>query len=75
MKYLLWLGIIGLVWWWWRKRPEAGAGPVVESPSAAENMVPCAHCGVYLPEDDALPANGKVYCSEAHRRAAAAGKH
>lgn len=30
-------------------------------------MLVCDHCGVYFPEQDAVRANGHVYCSEAHR--------
>lgn len=30
-------------------------------------MVKCIHCGVYVPEETAIKALGKTYCSEAHR--------
>jgi uncharacterized protein len=37
-------------------------------------MVSCAHCGLHLPEADALPGpDGAHYCSEAHRRAGPRG--
>ena len=32
-------------------------------------MVRCAHCGTFLPEPDAVRADGKTYCSQAHRKA------
>jgi len=32
-------------------------------------MLACAHCGVHLPRDEALPGRGGVFCDEAHRRA------
>jgi uncharacterized protein len=32
-------------------------------------MLACAHCGVHLPRDEALPGRGGVFCSEAHRAA------
>jgi uncharacterized protein len=32
-------------------------------------MLPCAHCGVYVPESQAVFAGGKHYCSEEHSRA------
>ncbi len=34
-----------------------------------EDMVACAHCGVHLPASLALPAQGRSYCSAAHRDA------
>ncbi len=34
-----------------------------------ESIVPCAHCGLYLPESDALRDDGNTYCSRAHRDA------
>ena len=30
------------------------------------NMVQCAHCGIYLPEPEALTREGRTYCSQAH---------
>ena len=39
-------------------------------PPKAENMVQCTHCGVHLPEGDALKdEQGRPYCSAAHRLA------
>jgi len=34
----------------------------------AEQMVPCAHCGVNLPLSEALESRGRFYCCEEHRR-------
>lgn len=70
MKYLLLLALLGFVWWrvFKRKEPTGSLEPDV---SPAENMVTCAHCGVHLPESEAVCAGGAVYCSDAHRRAAA----
>jgi uncharacterized protein len=48
----------------WRDRAAApGPGPT------AEDMVACAHCGVHLPASLALRADGRSYCSDAHREA------
>ena len=38
------------------------------SAGAAERMVNCNHCGLYLPESEALLAHGEHYCCEQHRR-------
>lgn len=68
MKYLLLLVLGILVWRFWSKRAPKRDVP----PDAAEveTMVRCAQCGVYLPVTDALAADGRHFCNEAHRRAA-----
>jgi uncharacterized protein len=45
-----------------RPTPEAGAGA-----SPPQAMLKCAHCGVHMPRDEALPGRGGVFCGEAHR--------
>ena len=47
-----------------RDRDAAAPSPPLEG------MVACAHCGVHLPASEALLANGRSYCSAAHRDAA-----
>lgn len=37
-------------------------------PTAAEEMVRCAKCGVHLPKSESILAGGNFYCSDAHRR-------
>jgi uncharacterized protein len=32
-------------------------------------MLQCAHCGMYVPETEALSHRGRDYCSAAHRDA------
>jgi uncharacterized protein len=52
----------------WRSR--GGGTPRREKPPAApREMLSCAHCGLHLPRDEALPGRGGVFCSEAHRSA------
>ena len=79
MKYLLVLAVVSVAIWLWRKNrreemqeratpPKKSAPPAVGAPQA---MVRCAHCGLHLPATDALPGPGGLYCSAAHRRAAA----
>jgi len=84
MKFLLLvLVIVAAAWWIGRSRrrvpppsrPDAvrrdGADPR-RAPGAAE-MVACAHCGLHVPRQEALPGpDGVVFCSDAHRRAGAA---
>lgn len=70
MKYLLLLALLVAVFWMWSKRARDRLD-IDESKTPAplpEKMVVCAHCGVYLPEGEALIDNaGKTYCCEAHR--------
>ena len=69
MKFLLLiLAVLALVWL------VRGARRRVEPPSAhppaaktAQPMVACLHCGVHLPQHEALPGRGGVFCGEAHR--------
>jgi uncharacterized protein len=37
--------------------------------SAPQDMLSCAHCGVHMPRDEALPGRGGVFCGDAHRAA------
>ncbi len=46
-----------------------GRPAVRGTPEREEDMVRCAHCGVHLPRSESLTAEGKHYCSEAHRSA------
>ncbi|GAB2850033.1 hypothetical protein GCM10027277_17760 [Pseudoduganella ginsengisoli] len=36
----------------------------------AETMLCCAHCGVYFPASENVPAGGRDYCSAAHSQLA-----
>lgn len=69
MKYLLLLVFFAIVWWAWKKR---AVPPPADAPRSTpvERMVTCAHCGVHLPESDALADGENHFCNEAHRRAA-----
>ncbi|MET3495744.1 PP0621 family protein [Variovorax boronicumulans] len=86
MKYLLLLAVIWIAIWLWRKnrreemrdaqrermakaQQRHATPPAVAAPQA---MVRCAHCGLHLPASDAVASpDGAVYCSPAHRQAAA----
>lgn len=71
MKYFLLFAFIGIVWWIWRKRRDAAdERPTAKPATVPENMVTCAHCGVHLPESDALRDGSNFYCNTAHRDAA-----
>ena len=46
-----------------RQNPAPGPPPVAK-------MVSCDHCGVHVPESEAIRNNDKLYCCEEHRKAA-----
>jgi uncharacterized protein len=37
------------------------------TPGLDGRMVQCAHCGVFVPEHEALARDGRFYCSREHR--------
>lgn len=45
---------------------SAAARARAEAVANAETMLCCAHCGVYFPASENVPANGRDYCSAAH---------
>ena len=62
---VLWLLLRGLV----RRAKGEGEPPRKAPPATPQAMLACAHCGVHLPLDEALPGRGGVFCGEAHRAA------
>jgi uncharacterized protein len=48
-----------------RERDESGGPPRV---GKEELVVPCAHCGIHVPESAAVRSGGRVFCSDDHRR-------
>lgn len=65
------LAILALLWLLKGARrrvppPEKGQP---SQPAATQAMLACAHCGMHLPRDEALPGRGGVFCGEAHRHA------
>lgn len=72
LKYLLLLVLLLIVWWAWKKRAGDDSGGNDAPPRTPERMVRCAHCGVHLPESDAVVDGDVHFCNEAHRRA---GRH
>ncbi|MEI6300285.1 MAG: PP0621 family protein [Betaproteobacteria bacterium] len=49
-------------------RKASARKPEVHASTEAERMVGCAHCGVNLPEAEAIEEGGAYFCGEAHRR-------
>ena len=73
MKFLLFLVAVFVLLWMLRgslrraRHPPPAARP--GDTGAPQPMLSCAHCGVHLPRDEALPGRGGVFCDAAHRAA------
>lgn len=75
MKYLLVLAVVALAYTLWKhnRQSEMQAGkqaPQRPKPNTPATMVACKHCGVMLPESEAVKGQTGVYCGEAHRKSA-----
>ncbi len=72
MKIVLFLIAVFVLLWLLRgatgRRRGVGAPPKPPS-QEPQQMIACAHCGVHLPRDEALPGRGGVFCGDAHRAA------
>ena len=66
-KFLLLLAVIAVAGWW--LFGSAACPRARDELPAPEGMLRCAHCGVHLPESEALRERGRAYCSAAHRDA------
>lgn len=73
MKFLLFLIAVFVLLWMLRgslrraRRAPPAAKPAGTAPP--QPMLSCAHCGVHLPRDEALPGRGGVFCDATHRAA------
>jgi len=68
MKYLVLLAVIAVVYALWRGQRRPPRPPAQRPGGAApQDMVACAHCGVHLPQGDALWKDGRGYCCRDHR--------
>lgn len=71
MKFFLVLAVCLLGVWLWRSGRGAGHASQDNTqhrpPSDASSMIACKHCGLHLPETEALKGQRGMYCSLAHR--------
>ena len=70
MKFvLLLLAVLGLVWMLRGSLRRGAAPPQAKpgAPSGPQTMVRCVQCGIHLPQGEALPGRGGVFCGDAHR--------
>ena len=70
---LLMLGLFLAGLYLWRALIRLARGGARRDLPAKERMVPCARCGLYVPEGEALAREALFYCSEEHRLAGPSG--
>lgn len=77
MKFLLLILLLALVFFLLGAKrarpPEVKKQPMPPAQLPPQDMVSCAQCGLHLPQGEALPGRGGVFCSAAHRQAFEAG--
>ena len=72
MKFVLFLLAVFVLLWLLRGSQRRRTPPPMAhppTPTEPQPMLACAHCGVHLPRDEALPGRGGVFCGDAHRAA------
>ena len=67
MKILIFLVVVFVLLWLLRGTISRRRGGPPRPTPAPQEMIACAHCGIHLPRDEALPGRGGVFCGEAHR--------
>lgn len=70
MRVLLILILLVIVYWWASRALDERRrrGKPMRRPAKGERMLACAHCGLHIPESEALEADERFYCSKQHRR-------
>jgi len=69
MRFLILLVGIVIVYLLLKKYFRNLQGPASSAkPPIAENMVRCAHCGVNVPQTEAIFSRGEYFCGDEHRR-------
>lgn len=71
MKYLVLLVVLAVAFGIWRSRRESDAKSTKPSSSPLalpQNILACAHCGVHIPQAEALMLGDQAYCCPEHRQ-------
>lgn len=72
---LLFILLLIVVWWARRslqefqaRRAASRRKPKADEKALPEQVRPCAHCGLHVPESEGVDSAGRFYCCDAHRR-------
>ncbi len=63
IRVALFAAVIWIVYSLYRKQMQKR---ISTSRKTKEKVQPCEHCGVFVPEQDVVIVNDKVYCSHEH---------
>ncbi len=63
MKIIFLIAVILLILWILK---TLNRGRVEDRKPRIRNMLACAHCGLHIPEDEAIRRHGKAYCCREH---------
>lgn len=68
MGKLLLLILLGILAYLVFTRAARARKPDARPRPADAKIVPCARCGLHIPADEGIAADGLFYCCEEHRR-------
>lgn len=68
-RLLFIIAVAAVIYWLLKSYRERLPGEGGANRDVAEDMVRCAHCGVHFPKSEGVAAEGKYFCSDAHRQA------
>jgi uncharacterized protein len=57
-----------VAWKWMQRASVTRVSQPKPREMSAQAMVSCAHCGMHVPQSDALALDGRYFCSDEHRR-------
>ena len=67
-KYLVLIAVVFAVVWYIRNAGQVRARQSRHAERPVQDMVRCAHCGVFQPRPDSIEAGGRFFCSQEHER-------
>jgi len=67
MKIFIILVALAAIFWAWRTLSGSRQGVHMSSRQKEEkNMVACIHCGLHIPQDEAVISQQQYYCCKEH---------
>ncbi|NBA96430.1 PP0621 family protein [Pseudomonas sp. R5(2019)] len=66
VRLLFWIAVIAAAIWLWRKFKSAPVAKPDKSLDSPLKMVRCAHCGLHVPDTQAIRTGSLWYCSQKH---------
>lgn len=69
-KFFIILALLGLAYTYFKNASSFKAKKHNDrAPKQAENIIPCAYCGLHIPMSESVSFDNVYYCSDAHRKA------